>query len=172
MHKQTILILLLIMITAYLPGEAPDQEFEAFIERALTEYKVPGAAVAIVKDGKIVYIKGFGIQRYGHPEKITPEKLFQLASVSKTFTAAAVGAQVDRKKFGWDDQVIRHLPQAILHDIYAARYASPRDYLAHRSGLPAFQGDLLGRLGLTRDEILERVQYIEPSTSFREKAQY
>lgn len=94
------------------------------------------------------------------------------ASDSKTFASAGLAILVDQEKLSWDDEIIQYLPQAVFKDIYATRYATPRDLLAHRTGLPAFGGDLLSHLGYNREQVLERVRFIEPATSFRNKPFY
>lgn len=148
------------------------QDFDAFIENQRKEYKVPGAAVAIVKDDKIIFAKGYGVCRYDKPEKVDADTIFQLASVSKTFASAGLAIQVDQKRLSWDEEINLHLPQFALKEPYATRYATSRDLLAHRTGLPAFGGDLLSKIGYTREQILSRVRFIEPASSFRNKAYY
>lgn len=148
------------------------QGLEAFAQQTLTDYQVPGAAVVVVQDGKIVFLKGFGVRQVGRPELVDEHTLFMLASVSKTFTAGLVGTLVDEGKLDWDDTVIDHLPQLRLFDPYATRHVTFRDFLAHRSGLPAFTGDLLEKQGYARPEILRRLRYLEPGCSFRERAGY
>lgn len=166
------LLLFFLFSTFSLHSDIPAKEFETLIEKTRQEYNVPGAAVVIVKDDKIIFAQGFGIKEANNPDKVDADTIFQLASVSKTFTSAGLGVQVDQDKFKWDDEVIQHLPAAILFDPYATRYANSRDYLAHRTGLPAFSGNLLGELGLSRKDILKRIRYMEPVTSFRDKAHY
>lgn len=145
---------------------------ETFIEKAMEEYQVPGVAVAVVKDGEVIYLKGFGVREIGKDAKVDPDTIFQLASVTKTFTAAAVGTMVDKGKVGFDEEVIDIVPGFALMEPYPTRYSTPRDLLAHRTGLPAFGGDLLGELGYDRAEVLHRVRFIKPSHSFREEAAY
>ena len=101
-----------------------------------------------------------------------PSTVFQIASDTKTFTAAALAALVGEGRLGWDDEVITHLPEFVLHDEYATRHATVRDLLAHRTGLPAFTGDLLGEEGYDRAEVLRRIRYVAPAASFRERALY
>lgn len=151
--------------------EAP-AGLDAFVRQTLADYEVPGASVVVVQDGKIVFLKGFGVRQVGHPEQVDEHTLFMLASVTKTFTAGLVGTLVDEGKLGWDDPVINHLPQMQLYDAYATRHVTCRDFLAHRSGLPAFTGDLLEKQGYSRAEILRRLRYLEPACSFREEAGY
>lgn len=147
-------------------------DLELYIQQAYDISEVPGAAVAVVKDDKVIFIKGYGLCRLGQDDKVDAQTIFQLASVSKTFTAAGLGALVDQRKLSWDGEVLNHLPSFALQDIYASRYATSRDLLAHRTGLPAFQGDLLGFLGYTQEEVLFRVRFIPPEVSFRAKGLY
>lgn len=98
--------------------------------------------------------------------------LFMIASNTKPFTAAVLATLVDEGKLDWDDHVIDHLPEFVLHDPYPTREATLRDLLAHRTGLPAFKGDFLERLGYGRPQILRRIRYLTSKYSFREKAGY
>lgn len=150
----------------------PLEEIDQYIESMRQKTKVPGVAVAIVQENQVLLSKGYGLAHAAHKEKIDADTIFQLASVSKTFTAAALGIQVECKQLGWDEEIILHLPRFALKDPYPTRYATCRDLLAHRTGLPAFGGDLLGKLGYSPQEILERVRLIEPASSFRDKAYY
>lgn len=147
-------------------------EFSALVEKERVHYQVPGVSVVIVKDDKIIFAEGFGVTRIDSQEKVNAQTIFQLASASKTFTAAGLGVQVDQKKLGWDEGIITFLPEAVLYDRYATRFVSARDLLAHRTGLPAFYGDLLGNLGYDRAQILQRFRFLEPATSFRNHALY
>lgn len=148
------------------------EKLDHFIENARIKSKVPGVAVVIVQGDKIIFAKGYGVCHYDRPEKVNENTIFQLASVSKTFASAGLGIQVDKKKLKWDDEIVIHMPQFVLKDPYSTRYATARDLLAHRTGLPAFGGDLLGKLGYQPNEILYRVRFINPATSFRNKALY
>ena len=153
-------------------GEPNTDELEAFIRKARSEYGVPGVAVAIIQKDRIILLKGYGTRRSGDPAEVDENTIFQLASNTKTFVAAALGIQVDAGKIRWDDPVVQHLPGFALKEPYPSYFATIRDLLAHRTGLPAFRGDLLGDLGYGRDEILSRVRFIEPDHSFREQAAY
>ena len=152
--------------------EPNTDELEAFIRKARSEYGVPGVAVAIIHKDRIILLKGYGTCRWGDPAGVDENTIFQLASNTKPFVAAALGIQVDAGKIRWDDTVVQHLPGFALKEPYPSYYATIRDLLAHRTGLPAFRGDLLGDLGYSRDEILSRVRFIEPDHSFREQAAY
>jgi CubicO group peptidase (beta-lactamase class C family) len=165
------------LVFAFSPGGiySKDNELkdlDAFVEKARLDYGVPGVSVAVVKDGKAVFVKGFGVSKVGSEAKIDGDTIFQLASVTKTFAAASVGVMVDRGKIGFDEQLINILPDFALKDPYPTRYATARDFLSHRSGLPAFTGDLLDHLGHSRQEVIRKVRFMEPACSFREEANY
>jgi len=161
-------IFTLMLLSFGLNGETLDQ----FIQNALEEWGVPGASVAAVKDGRVILLKGYGVSNMETKQQVDPDTIFQLASVTKAFTAAAIGVQVDQGKLTWDEEVILHLPQFALKDPYPSRYTTARDLLAHRTGLPAFGGDLMGKLGYTPSGTLFRIRFIEPATSFRDKPHY
>jgi len=164
--KNWILTFLLLIFGCH--GESLDN----FIKKSLEEWGVPGAAVAAVKDKEVILLKGYGVSHIETKQKVDPETVFQLASITKAFTAAAIGVQVDQQKLTWDEEVILHLPQFALKDPYPSRYTTARDLLAHRTGLPAFGGDLMGKLGYTSSDTLFRIRFIEPATSFRDKPHY
>lgn len=167
-------LLMVIFVAAALPayGKPTADDLDAFIRQAASQYNVPGVAVAVVHEDKVVLSKGYGVRRIGDSAPVDENTIFQLASVTKPFTAAALGTKVDAGKISWDDTVARHLPGFALKNPYPSYYATIRDLLAHRTGLPSFRGDLLGNLGYSRDEILSRVRFIEPIHSFRELAAY
>lgn len=161
-----------LLISVLSSAQAPQGDFGAFIEQARRDWDVPGIAVAVVKDDKVVFVQGSGVRTQGQPGAVDADTVFQLASVTKVFTAAALGTLVDEGKLDWDDPVLGHLPGFAMADPYATLHTSARDLLAHRSGLPAFGGELLNELGYTRSEVLRRLQSVKPGGSFREKAGY
>lgn len=167
-----ILTLLALLACPTVSQAAPPQGLEEFINQAMAHYEVPGAAVAVVKDGEVVFLKGFGVRDIGSDQPVDEHTLFMLASVSKTFTAGLAGTFVDEQKLDWDEPVVTYMPQLQLFDPYASRHATIRDFLSHRSGLPAFTGDLLEKQGYSREEILHRLRYLEPACTFRERAGY
>ncbi len=143
-----------------------------FVSQKMTEYEVPGAVVGIVENDTIVYLKGFGVRELGKPGKVDPDTRFQIASVTKYVTAGAIGTLVDEGKLDWDTPVVTYLPGFVLNDTYAGQHATLRDLLAHRTGFRHFDGDLLGRLGYSNNEMLFKMRYLQPGTSFREKSVY
>nr|WP_286194863.1 serine hydrolase [Synechococcus sp. CCY 0621] len=138
----------------------------------MAEYAVPGAAIALVQDGRLTLVEGFGVRDLATGAPTTADTVFQLASVSKTFTAATVAALVDRRKLDWEQPMVSLLPDFRLHDAYAGRWVNARDLLTHRAGFPAFFGDLFDHLGYGDADVLLRIRYVEPATSFRDRPAY
>jgi len=150
------------------------QSIEASIKRTMEEFSVPGMAVSVVHKGKLVYAAGHGVREVGKDETVDDRTLFQIASVSKAFTAAAIAILADEGKLDWDDSVIDYLPEFRMHDPWVTREFTIRDLLTHRSGLPLGAGDLLlfPRGNTTRDEVIRAMRYLKPSTSFRSEYAY
>jgi CubicO group peptidase (beta-lactamase class C family) len=144
------------------------------VERARQEFDVPGIAVAIVKDGNVVLSKGYGVRKTGEAAPVTPQTLFRIASNTKAFTTAALATLVDDKRIRWDDPVIQHMPAFQMYDPYVTREMTIRDLLTHRSGMGLGAGDLMffPPSDLSRDEIIRRLRFIKPATSFRSAYAY
>ncbi|SHH69654.1 serine hydrolase [Massilia sp. CF038] len=151
---------------------APD--LDADVARILSTFDVPGMAVAIVKDGKVLATRGFGVRKLGEAAPVDDKTLFAIASNSKAFTAVALAMLVDEGKLAWDDPVTKHLPDFQMYDPYVTREMTVRDLLVHRSGLGLGAGDLLWwpDTTFTPDEIIARLRYVKPATSFRDKYAY
>jgi len=150
------------------------QYVDTVVERARKEFDVPGIAIAIVKDGDVVLAKGYGVRRMDGPAPVTPQTLFRIASNTKAFTAAALAILVDEKRIRWDDAVVQHLPAFQMYDPYVTREMTIRDLLTHRSGMGLGAGDLMffPPSDLSRDEIIRRLRFIKPATSFRSTYAY
>jgi CubicO group peptidase (beta-lactamase class C family) len=127
---------------------------------------VPGIAVAVVHDDRVVYLKGFGVRRVGTKQRVDPNTVFQLASVSKPVGASVIAGAVGRGIVGWDDPVVKHLAGFTLSDPYVGSHVTIADMYAHRSGLPDHAGDLLEDLGADRATIFNRLA-LEPLKPFR-----
>ena len=144
-----------------------------YAQRALETFDVPGAAIAVVKDGAVVFSKGYGVRTLGSPAPVDPETLFAIASCSKAFTTAALAILVDEGKISWDDRVIDHLPQFRLYDPWVTREITIRDLVTHRSGFRSGGGDLLWlRSTYSRDELIERLRFLKPVRGFRSRYAY
>src|SRR5499433_4262782 len=152
----------------------PPPDLDAYVARALKEFDVPGLAVAVVKDGKVALVKGYGVRKLGEPAPVDEQTLFGIASNTKAFTAAALAILVDEGKISWDDPVTRHLPSFQLYDPYVTREMTIRDLLTHRSGLGLGAGDLLfwPPSDYSREEIIRRFRYVKPASSFRSRYAY
>jgi CubicO group peptidase (beta-lactamase class C family) len=145
------------------------------VAATMREYKVPGIAVAVVKDGKIVVSKGYGVRSLATKEPVDANTLFGIASNTKAFTAAALGLLVDEGKLRWDDKLTDHIPEFKLYDPYASAEFTVRDMLTHRSGLPPYAGDLMqwpDSTTFTLPEILHNLRYLKPASSFRTQFAY
>jgi CubicO group peptidase (beta-lactamase class C family) len=142
--------------------------------RAMKAFDVPGMAIGIVKDGKLIYSKGYGAREQGKSGRVDADTLFQIGSNTKAFTAAALAILVDEGKISWDDKVIDHLPQFRMYDPYVTREFTIRDLLTHRSGLGMGAGDLmfLPASDFTRAEIMRGLRHLKPVSSFRSKYDY
>jgi CubicO group peptidase (beta-lactamase class C family) len=147
-------------------------DLDAFIGRTLKEYAVPGAAVAVVRDGKVALVKGYGVRNVTKQGAVDENTIFQLASVTKTLTATAAATVVDEGKLDWDKPIFNYLPEFVGYDPYMTRWLTERDLLAMRTGWPAFTGDQLDFFGYDRAEILRRLRFFKPRYSLREVAQY
>jgi CubicO group peptidase (beta-lactamase class C family) len=147
---------------------------DATVTRAMKAFQVPGMAVGIVKDGKLVYAKGYGVRELGKTPPVDADTLFQIGSNTKAFTAAALAILVDEGKIRWDDKVIDFLPQFRMQDPYVTREFTIRDLLTHRSGLGMGAGDLMffPATDLSRDEIIRGLRFLKPVSGFRSKFDY
>ncbi len=158
------------------PAAAPalPRDFDTYVARVMSTFEVPGIAIAIVKDGRVLLAKGYGVRKLGDPTPIDDRTLFGIASNTKAFTATAIGILVEEGKLEWDAPVINYLPWFQMYDPFVTRELTIRDLLVHRSGLGLGAGDLLWWPTSTYDrkEIARRLRYIKPETSFRSAYAY
>jgi CubicO group peptidase (beta-lactamase class C family) len=147
---------------------------DATVTHAMKAFDVPGIAVAIVKDGKVVFAKGYGVRELGKAPTVDADTLFQIGSNTKAFTAAALAILVDEGKIHWDDKVIQYMPEFLMYDPYVTREFTIRDLLTHRSGLGLGAGDLMffPETDFSREEIIHNLRYLKPVSSFRSKFDY
>lgn len=141
-------------------------QFEAIVKEAMAKTGVPGVAVAIIDHDQIV-LKGFGVRRAGEEAAVDPDTVFQIASVSKPFTTTALAVLVSEGKLKWDDRISDLTPAIRLSDPWISSELRVRDLLCHRSGLPAFAGDMLEDLGYDRPEVLRRLRFLKSGGAFR-----
>lgn len=149
-------------------------DFDDYVARVQREFNVPGIAVAVVKDGEVVFEGGYGVRELGKPEPVDAHTLFAIASNTKAFTAAALAILMDESKLRWSDRVVDHLPWFQMSDPYVTREMTVQDLLVHRSGLALGAGDLLfwPATSYTTREVAERLRYVPLSMSFRSEYAY
>ena len=159
------------------PANAQDaalRGFDEFVEDVLRSFDVPGAAVAIVRDGEVLLQKGYGVRALGESAPVDETTRFGIASNTKAFTATALGMLVESGEISWDTPVVDVLPWFQLSDPYVTRELTILDLLVHRSGLGLGAGDLLfwPPSDYDRTEIARRLRYLPLETSFRSAYAY
>ena len=175
--RRLFLLVVSLLVIAW-PVSAQDlaarlQEIDEYAARAGKDWKVPGFAVAIVKDDKIVFAKGYGVRELNKPDAVDKDTLFAIASNTKAFTAAALAVLIDEGKLRWGDKVLKYLPSFQLYDPWVTNEFTVADLLSHRSGLVTFSGDLLWyESSYSREEIIRRVRFLKPVSSFRTRFGY
>ncbi|MFY0570948.1 serine hydrolase [Archangium lansingense] len=179
MHRRAAVLSFLCALFLVLGGfpasgqQAPLQGFDGYVNTALRDWDVPGLAVSVVKDGKVVFSKGYGLRKVGESAPVDEHTLLSIGSISKSFTAVALGMLVDEGKLSWDDPVSQYLPYFQLHDPYVTRELTIRDLLVHRVGLPQVCGGILWYgSDYSREDVLKRLRYIKPVSSFRSTFAY
>lgn len=151
------------------------REIDSLVEKTMKTFDVPGIAVAIVKDDKVIHSKGYGVRSLNTMQKADENTLFGIASNSKAFTTAALGILIDEKKLSWDDKVIDYIPEFRLYNPYVTEEFTIRDLLTHRSGLGLGAGDLMiwpGLNNFTLKDIIHNLRYLKPVSGFRTKFDY
>jgi CubicO group peptidase (beta-lactamase class C family) len=174
---------LILALTAMTWGQVPSAAMPAgfsaetasavrvFVEATMKQWNVAGAAVGIVKDGRIVFLEGFGKRDTALNLPVTPKTRFILGSTTKAFTALAVGLLVADKKLEWDKPVASFLPEFRLQDEYASAHATPRDLAAHRTGLPRHDFVWVNA-PMDLPEMVRSLRFLEPSRELRASFQY
>lgn len=180
MSRPTVSLLLAVCLTAQpsaesarvAPGAVRAQAaLDAFIAQGMADWRIPGLSVVVVKDGAVVYEKGFGVRRLGAPGRVDADTLFGMMSTTKSMTALAVAMLVDEKKVAWDDPVSKYLPWFRLPNPYLTEHVTVRDALRHTSGVG--NADLLwSREDLDTREVLERMRGAPTTASLRSEWVY
>jgi CubicO group peptidase (beta-lactamase class C family) len=156
------------------PSSAPPTDLDAYIASSMKTFDVPGMAVAIVKDGKVIVAKGYGVRKLGNTTPVDEFTTFGIGSNTKAFTTAALATLVDEGRLSWDDPVYQRLPGFVMYDPYVSHEMTIRDLLTHRSGMGLGEGDLLfwPHSTYTREEIIYKLRFMKPASSFRSKYAY
>ena len=168
--------------TAFAQGEAlrPTDEqlktiladFDQYSAKAMIDWKVPGMAIGIVRDGKLIFAKGYGVKTLGSDDPVSENTIFQIGSTSKAFTATLAAMLADEGKFKWEDKVLDHVPDFAMYDPWVTREFQVVDLMAQHSGMPGYAADSLYIFGFDRPYIRQAVRHIKPVASFRAKYAY
>jgi CubicO group peptidase (beta-lactamase class C family) len=148
------------------------EKIDSLVHVVMNDWQIPGMAIAIIKDNDVILKKGFGTKS---PEDFLPvdeNTVFQIGSISKSFTAALIAMLVDEGKLSWSDKIIDHLPDFKLYDTLATKSIQVRDIMTHRSGLRGQAGTYIPNMGYDRDDIYSFLKHIKPATELRSTYAY
>ncbi len=167
----------LFLLTLFLPAglllaQGPSfvsDSLDSYVSRGMKDWQIPGMAIVIVKDGKVVVMKGYGVKTAGSSTPVDANTLFMIASNTKLFTATALAQLEYDHKLSLDDKVTRYLPDFRLYDTLSTQLVSIRDILCHRIGTKTFQGDFTyWNSNLSREEIMHKMRLMKPGAPFRQ----
>ncbi|MEC5156912.1 serine hydrolase [Chryseobacterium sp. MP_3.2] len=166
---------LFILVFVFGFSQVEEKKLDELIQSTLKTFDVPGISVGIVKDGKVIYSKGFGVSSLSTKQKMTDETLVGIASNSKGFTGTALAILADEGKLNFDDKVSKYIPEFKMHDAYVTQEITIKDLITHRAGLGLGQGDLMffpegGNLSV--NDIIHNVRYLKPENPFRTTLDY
>lgn len=152
-------------------GQSTPPGFDDWVVKTMAEWHVPGLAIGAVKDGKVLFAKGYGYRDVEAKRPVTGQTVMAIGSNSKSFTVVLMAMLVDEKKLDWDKPVRTYLPDFEMWDDFATREMTGKDLVSHRSGLPRHDDLWYGR-AFTREQLFHRLKYLEPTFSFRSRYQY
>ena len=170
-----LLFIVIVFGTLSVFAQMSSASIDSLVEKTLTTFDVPGIAVAVVKDGKIIHAKGYGVRSLNTRQKVDEHTLFGIASNSKAFTVAALGILIDEGKLTWNDKVTDIIPEFKMYNPYVTEDFTIRDLLTHRSGLGLGAGDLMfwpDSNNFTKKDIIHNLRYLKQVSSFRTKYDY
>jgi CubicO group peptidase (beta-lactamase class C family) len=171
---RALLAVVLTLPAALVAQSTAPPDLDAYVASSMKTFDVPGMAVAIVKDGKILVAKGYGVRKLGDPTAVDEFTTFGIGSNTKAFTTAALATLVDEGKLSWDDPVYQRLPGFVMYDPYVSHEMTIRDLLTHRSGMGLGEGDLLfwPHTTYSREDVIYRLRFMKPQSSFRSHYAY
>jgi CubicO group peptidase (beta-lactamase class C family) len=174
LNLAALIVAFVLAATSLTAQSGPPPTLDADVARAMNSFDVPGLSVAIVKDGKLILAKGYGVRKLGDPAPVDEKTLFGIGSNTKAFTSASLATLVDAGKISWDDPVYQRLPGFVMYDPYVSHEMTIRDLLTHRSGMGLGEGDLLfwPHTTFTRDDVIHRLRFMKPQSSFRSQYAY
>ncbi|KMQ67638.1 beta-lactamase [Chryseobacterium sp. FH2] len=171
-YNFSLFFILLSMVTF---AQVEDRKLDELIQNTLKTFDVPGISVGIVKNGKIIYSKGFGVRSLTSKQPMDDNTLVGIASNSKGFTCTALAILADEGKLNWDDNVSKYIPEFQMYDPYVSQNITIKDLVTHRAGLGLGQGDLMffpEGGSLTVNDIVHNVRYLKPENPFRTTLDY
>src|SRR5437867_8662107 len=161
----------LLPLLLVLAQQQPLAGLDPYIAQAIKDWRVPGLAIVVVKDDSVVFIKGYGVRELGKPDPVTVHTRFGVMSTTKAYTTMLLAMLADSGRVGWDDPVTKYIPGLELRDPWVTRELTVRDIVTHRVGFPdpgyLWYGQTLGM-----DEIVHRLRFVPPATSFRSRYAY
>jgi len=167
--KYIISLFSLLLSTLLYAQQVDLEKLDSYIEKTAKEWNIPGMSVGIVKDGEIVFSKGYGVMEVGKPGKPDGNTLYAIASNTKAFTSFMIAQLVEEGKLEWNDKVQKHLPYFELYNPFVSAEVTIKDLLCHRVGLGTFSGDVIWyKSDLTSEEIIKRIKHLEPKFNFRD----
>ncbi|WP_337864818.1 serine hydrolase [Ignavibacterium sp.] len=146
---------------------------DVYVNRGLERWQIPGSAVLVVKDGKVVVAKGYGVKELGTNDKVDENTLFLIGSNTKAFTGTALALLENEGKLNLEDKVVKYLPEFKMKDDWITKHLNLVDIISHRMGFETFQGDFMyWTSDLTDDEVIEKFGMLTPKYEFRTKYGY
>ncbi len=174
--RSVLVLFLLLVVGRISEGQVLDgAAIDGVVARSMKAFDVPGIAVGVIKDGKVVHARGYGVRSLKTNEKMDENTLFGIASNSKAFTTVALGLLVDEGKIKWDDKVRDYIPEFKLYNPYVSEEFTIRDLLTHRSGLGLGAGDLMffpDGSDFTTKDVIHNLRYLKQTSGFRTKYDY
>ena len=174
--KKTIALFCCLLIAAFVFAQVPafvSDSINNYISKGMKDWDIPGLSVVIVKDGKIVLMKGYGVRDLETKKPVDENTLFMIASNTKLFTGTVLALLETRGKLSLNDKVSKYFPSFRLYDSTTTRLVTIRDILTHRIGTKTFQGDFtFWNTKLSREEIMKRMRLLKPSQIFRQDYGY
>ena len=170
------IFLLMVFLGHALSAQTPSfmrDSLDSYIKRGMVDWKIPGLAILVIKDGKVLVSKGYGVRELGKNEPVDETTLFSIASNTKLFTASALALLAEQRKVSLDSQVTKYLPNFALYDPVSTAVVTIRDLLSHRLGTKDYQGDFAAwDTDLTRQDVVERMRLLKPVYPFRQDFGY
>lgn len=173
--KSALGFIFLFLSVSLFSQEIAEQKVDQLVQNTLKEFNVPGIAVGIVHNGKVVLAKGYGIANIDTGEKVNSATNFGIASNSKAFTTTAIALLIDQGKMNWDDRVQKYIPEFKMYNDYVTENFTVRDLVTHKSGLGLGAGDLMvwpDGHDFTPEDIIKNIHFLQPVSDFRTKYDY